>query len=240
MASITAVAAAATAPAALGVSEILGTRLGGSVVIRSAPAASAGSSRIIALFSKKAPPPPPKSKRIAISTANEELAQVQSHFLLPRLQLLPFLHLISKWKHSSPRKDKAPGCLFSKPESSHLEKLTSMLQFATILAAVDAPSAMAVTGENMGDDLVTTLLAGGFMAVLYLFVFPPIIMNWLRLRWYKRKFFETYLQFMCVFIFFPGLMLWAPFLNFRKFPRDPTMENPWSTPKDDVPLYKSR
>ncbi|PQM41315.1 NAD(P)H-quinone oxidoreductase subunit L chloroplastic isoform X2 [Prunus yedoensis var. nudiflora] len=46
----------------------------------------------------------------------------------------------------------------------------------------------------------------------------PIIMNWLRIRWYKRNLLEMYLQFMCVFLFFPGVLLWAPFLNFRKFP----------------------
>ncbi|KAG1358711.1 putative glutathione S-transferase DHAR2, chloroplastic [Cocos nucifera] len=123
---------------------------------------------------------------------------------------------------------------------SHLEKFSLMLQCGLILASVEAPSAMAVTGENMEEDFMTTLISGGIVAVLYILVFPPIILNWLRLRWYKRKFLETYLQFMFVFIFFPSLMLWAPFVNFRKFPRDPTMKYPWSTPKDDVPLYKSR
>lgn len=29
-----------------------------------------------------------------------------------------------------------------------------------------------------------------------------------------------------------SVMLWAPFLNFRKFPRDPSMKYPWSTPQD--------
>ncbi|KAL0396713.1 UNVERIFIED_CONTAM: NAD(P)H-quinone oxidoreductase subunit L, chloroplastic [Sesamum calycinum] len=60
----------------------------------------------------------------------------------------------------------------------------------------------------------------------------PIIMNWLRTRWYKRNLLEMYVQFMFVFIFYPGVLLWAPFLNFRKFPRDPTMKYPWSTPQD--------
>lgn len=32
----------------------------------------------------------------------------------------------------------------------------------------------------------------------------PIIMNWMRLRWFKRKFVETYLQFMFTYLFFPG------------------------------------
>lgn len=29
-----------------------------------------------------------------------------------------------------------------------------------------------------------------------------------------------------------SVLLWAPFLNFRKFPRDPNMKYPWSTPED--------
>ena len=36
------------------------------------------------------------------------------------------------------------------------------------------------------------------------------------------------------------LMLWAPFVNFRKFPRDPTMKYPWSKPKEGTPLFKDR
>ncbi|CAL9125581.1 NAD(P)H-quinone oxidoreductase subunit L, chloroplastic-like isoform X2 [Musa acuminata AAA Group] len=165
---------------------------------------------------------------------------LQSSFLLPRPQLSPSFHPNFKWNRLSIRKNKAPRCVSPKTQSSQLDKFALLLQYGAILAAVEAPSALAVTGNNTEEDLVTTLISGGIVAVFYLFVIPPIIMNWLRLRWYKRKFFETYLQFMCVFIFFPGLMLWAPFLNFRKFPRDPTMEYPWSTPKDDVPLYKSR
>ncbi|KAJ6803871.1 NAD(P)H-quinone oxidoreductase subunit L, chloroplastic [Iris pallida] len=122
-----------------------------------------------------------------------------------------------------------------------VDKLSLLLLHCGAVIATTPAAAFAVTGENNSEeDLVTTLISGGVLAVIYLFVVPPILMNWMRLRWYKRKFLEMYLQFMCVFIFFPGLMLWAPFLNFRKFPRDPTMKYPWSTPKDDVPLYKSR
>ncbi|XP_074571618.1 NAD(P)H-quinone oxidoreductase subunit L, chloroplastic [Curcuma longa] len=146
---------------------------------------------------------------------------------------------------SSLRKHKAPCCASSSssrpPRISPLHSLTSLVHYGVIMAAAEAPSALAVTGDNnMEEDLLTTLLAGGAILFVYLFVVPPIVMNWLRLRWYKRKFLETYLQFMFVFLFFPGLLLWAPFLNFRPLPRDPTMEHPWSTPKDDVPLYKPR
>lgn len=36
---------------------------------------------------------------------------------------------------------------------------------------------------------------------------------------------------MC-FIHVCSVLLWAPFLNFRKFPRDETMKYPWSKPED--------
>lgn len=32
----------------------------------------------------------------------------------------------------------------------------------------------------------------------------PLIMNWMRLRWYKREFVETYLQFMITYLFYPA------------------------------------
>ncbi|PIN21751.1 NADH:ubiquinone reductase (H(+)-translocating) [Handroanthus impetiginosus] len=105
------------------------------------------------------------------------------------------------------------------------------VQVGGVLATVVQP-AFAVTGVNDEEDLVWTLIQLGISAFLYFIVFPPIIMNWLRTRWYKRNLLEMYLQFMFVFMFYPGVLLWAPFLNFRKFPRDPSMKYPWSTPEN--------
>ncbi|KAJ3677398.1 hypothetical protein LUZ60_003122 [Juncus effusus] len=138
---------------------------------------------------------------------------------------------------------KSPQVISAKPQKSQFEKFVSLLQYGAILASVEAPAALAVTGENNNEeDLFTTLIYGGIIAFFYLIVAPPIIMNWMRMRWYKRKLLEMYLQFMFTFIFFPGLLLWAPFVNFRMLPRDPTMKYPWSTPKDDpnIPLYRNR
>jgi hypothetical protein len=45
---------------------------------------------------------------------------------------------------------------------------------------------------------------------------------------------------MILISFFFRLMFWAPFVNFRKFPRDPTMKYPWSKPKEGTPLFKDR
>ncbi|KAL3654499.1 hypothetical protein CASFOL_004180 [Castilleja foliolosa] len=93
------------------------------------------------------------------------------------------------------------------------------VQAGGALAIVAAQPALAVTGDNEEIDLVWTLIQLGISAFLYFIVAPPTIMNWLRTRWYKRNLLEI-------------VLLWAPFLNFRKFPRDPSMKYPWSTPEN--------
>ncbi|CAA6659408.1 unnamed protein product [Spirodela intermedia] len=134
----------------------------------------------------------------------------------------------SLWLFVSRRRTK---CFIAEKEG--IKRCSSLLiQCGALMASIAQP-AIAVTGSNnnFDDDLPSMLIQSAIIAFFYFLVVPPVLMNWMRLRWYKRKFFEMYLQFMLVFIFFPGdLLLWAPFLNFRKFPRDPSMKYPWSTP----------
>ncbi|XP_068662877.1 NAD(P)H-quinone oxidoreductase subunit L, chloroplastic [Aristolochia californica] len=136
--------------------------------------------------------------------------------------------------HSKPLK--AFAHLSGKPFSLSLQlgKASSLaIQIGALITTVGQP-VFAVTGENnnFDDDFTWTLIQIGIVAVWYFFVMPPVILTWLRLRWKQRKFFEMYFQFMFAFLFFPGLLLWAPFVNFRKLPRDPSMKYPWSTPQD--------
>ncbi|KAF8389988.1 hypothetical protein HHK36_024508 [Tetracentron sinense] len=112
-----------------------------------------------------------------------------------------------------------------------VEKPGLAIQIGTLLATVEQP-AFALTGVNNEEDFTWILIQLGIIAFWYFLIMPPIIMNWLRLRWYKRRLLEMYLQFMFVFMFFPGVLLWAPFVNFRRLPRDPSMKYPWSTPQD--------
>ncbi|XP_073100414.1 probable glutathione S-transferase DHAR2, chloroplastic isoform X2 [Elaeis guineensis] len=65
----------------------------------------------------------------------------------------------------------------TKPLWSYLEKFNLMLQCGVILASVEASSAMAVTGENIEEDFMTTLISGGIVAVLYILVFPIDVMG---------------------------------------------------------------
>jgi hypothetical protein len=112
------------------------------------------------------------------------------------------------------------------------------IQVGALLCTVVQP-VCAVTGENnMEYDLTRDLIESGIAAFIYFLIAPPLILNWLRIRWYRKKLLETYVVFMLVFMFFPGLLLWAPFLNFRKFPRDPSIKYPWSTPEDPSKIPK--
>ncbi|CAN6204429.1 unnamed protein product [Urochloa humidicola] len=134
----------------------------------------------------------------------------------------------------------APEPTTKTEQNAQLQRLAAALQLGAAWAAVEAPAALAtVTGEE-DIDILGILPPIAAFAVFYFLLAPPLIMNWMRVRWYKRKFVETYLQFMFTYLFYPALMIWAPFVNFRKFPRDPTMKYPWSKPKEGTPLFKDR
>jgi NAD(P)H-quinone oxidoreductase subunit L len=74
-------------------------------------------------------------------------------------------------------------------------------------------------------DLINTLPFGlalivyAAVAGTYLVVVPFMLMFYFKARWYETGSIER--AFMCfmVFFFFPGLLLFSPFLNFRPQPR---------------------
>uniref|UniRef100_A0A0F7H040 NADH dehydrogenase-like complex L n=1 Tax=Monsonia marlothii TaxID=163685 RepID=A0A0F7H040_9ROSI len=137
----------------------------------------------------------------------------------------------AKYKH---RHHKTPPKKQNKSSSLKLNTSNLGIQLAAILATVGEQPALALTGVNNNneEDFGWVLIQLGIVAFIYFLVAPPLIMNWMRTRWYKRNLVEMYFQFMFTFIFFPGLLIWAPFLNFRKLPRDPSMRYPWDVPKD--------
>ncbi|MGC9524736.1 MAG: NAD(P)H-quinone oxidoreductase subunit L [Limnospira sp.] len=53
----------------------------------------------------------------------------------------------------------------------------------------------------------------------YLIVAPGALYFYLKSRWYVASSFERAFMYFLVFFFFPGLILLAPFLNFRPQPR---------------------
>ncbi|EDX73357.1 hypothetical protein MC7420_1153 [Coleofasciculus chthonoplastes PCC 7420] len=50
---------------------------------------------------------------------------------------------------------------------------------------------------------------------LYLVVVPLVTYFYLKQRWYVASSFERSFMYFLVFFFFPGLILFSPFLNFR-------------------------
>lgn len=57
------------------------------------------------------------------------------------------------------------------------------------------------------------------LAGLYLLVVPAIVYAYLNARWYVAGSFERAFMYFLVTFFFPGLLLLAPFINFRPQPR---------------------
>lgn len=58
--------------------------------------------------------------------------------------------------------------------------------------------------------LLYLVLAGSYLVVI-----PAIVYFYLQARWYVASSFERGFLYFLVFFFFPGLILLAPFLNFR-------------------------
>ena len=58
--------------------------------------------------------------------------------------------------------------------------------------------------------LLYLVLAGAFLLVI-----PAALYVYLQARWYVASSFERAFMYFLVFMFFPGMILLAPFLNFR-------------------------
>lgn len=66
---------------------------------------------------------------------------------------------------------------------------------------------------------VTALLYLGLLGG-YLLAMPALTYLYLSQRWYVASSVERLLMYFLVFLFFPGLLLMSPFLNFRPHPRE--------------------
>ena len=64
-------------------------------------------------------------------------------------------------------------------------------------------------------DTLFVLLAYGLLAGLYLLVVPLALFFWMNSRWHKMGNVERLVIYGMVFLFFPGMVVFAPFLNFR-------------------------
>ena len=59
------------------------------------------------------------------------------------------------------------------------------------------------------------LLAYTVLGGLYLVVVPLALYAWMNKRWHQMGNIERLVVYGCVFLFFPGMVVFAPFLNLR-------------------------
>ncbi len=64
-------------------------------------------------------------------------------------------------------------------------------------------------------ETLLVLLAYGLLGGLYLVVVPLALYAWMNKRWHRMGKVERLGIYGMVFLFFPGMIVFAPFLNFR-------------------------
>ena len=69
--------------------------------------------------------------------------------------------------------------------------------------------------DNLDISLLITLAMYAGLAGLYLLVIPGALLFYLKQRWNVASSIERLLIYSLVFVFFPGMLLLSPFLNFR-------------------------
>ena len=69
--------------------------------------------------------------------------------------------------------------------------------------------------ENILNNSFVTLFAYIVVFSVYLFVVPLLLFYWMNNRWNIMGKFERLGIYGLVFLFFPGLILFSPFLNLR-------------------------
>ncbi len=76
---------------------------------------------------------------------------------------------------------------------------------------------MAIDNLLSSVSIDTLLLLGGYGALggLYLVVIPLLLFFWMNRRWHIMGKIERFAVYGMVFFFFPGMILFAPFLNLR-------------------------
>ena len=69
--------------------------------------------------------------------------------------------------------------------------------------------------DNLFNNPILTLAAYAGILTLYLVVVPLSLFYWMNNRWNVMGKFERLGIYGLVFLFFPGLILFSPFLNLR-------------------------
>lgn len=67
----------------------------------------------------------------------------------------------------------------------------------------------------LADETILVALLYLILSVLYLLIIPGALYLYLNSRWYVASSFERGFMYFLVFLFFPGMLLLSPILNFR-------------------------
>jgi NAD(P)H-quinone oxidoreductase subunit L len=67
--------------------------------------------------------------------------------------------------------------------------------------------------------MIIALLLYAVLGGAYLLVLPALTIFYLKTRWYVASSIERVFMYFLVFLFFPGLLLLSPIVNFRPQPR---------------------
>eukprot|EP00245_Coleochaete_scutata_P006909 TRINITY_DN21735_c0_g1_i1.p1 TRINITY_DN21735_c0_g1~~TRINITY_DN21735_c0_g1_i1.p1 ORF type:complete len:233 (+),score=38.21 TRINITY_DN21735_c0_g1_i1:103-699(+) len=119
------------------------------------------------------------------------------------------------------------NCLASEADAqSGFRVIPSMVAASSsallLQASLFAAPALAELPAYTDEEFIQIILVGGAFGIFYLLVAPLIIYQYCRVRWLKKSTPETVFMYALVFLFFPGLLLTGPFINFRFLPRDPS------------------
>ena len=68
---------------------------------------------------------------------------------------------------------------------------------------------------SLSQDTLLVLGAYATLASLYLLVVPLALFLWMNKRWHQMGKIERLVVYGMVFLFFPGMIVFAPFLNLR-------------------------
>jgi len=69
--------------------------------------------------------------------------------------------------------------------------------------------------ESIFNNPLLTLIAYLLIISIYLLIIPLSLFYWMNNRWNIMGKFERFSVYGLVFLFFPGLILFSPFLNLR-------------------------
>ncbi|MBL6794508.1 MAG: NAD(P)H-quinone oxidoreductase subunit L [Parasynechococcus sp.] len=69
--------------------------------------------------------------------------------------------------------------------------------------------------SQLPQETLFVLLAYGVVLGAYLVAVPLALYVWINLRWYRMSKFERLGVYGLVFLFFPGMIVFAPFINLR-------------------------